>query len=72
MRALLIVPGQPSRVVGDPRIRRGEWGRLGPFLQERLDEALGLAISFGRIGPRANMRDPELPQHFAGQSRHVT
>lgn len=62
MRALLIVPGQLPRQISSPSLRRGEWDRIGPFAQERLDEALGLTIGFRRVWTGADMLDPEHPQ----------
>ena len=61
MRALLIVPGQPARQIGDPSIRGAERDCIGPFPQERLDEALSLSVGLGRVRPGADVPDPEHP-----------
>ena len=71
MRTLLIVSGQPPRQIGRSGIRRTERDRIGPLTQEQLDEALGLAIGFRRVGSRPNVPDPEHPQRLVEQPRDI-
>ncbi len=71
MRALLIVPGQPPGQIGNPSFRGAERDRIGPFPQQRLDEALGLAIGFRRVRSRPDVPDPKQPQRLAEQPRDV-
>ncbi len=44
-----------GRCLEHPTVERD---RISPFPQERLDEALGLTVGLGRIGPYADMADP--------------
>lgn len=71
MWPLVIVPGQPSGQVGGAAIRRRERDGIGPFAQQGLDEALGLAIGLRRVGSGADVPDAQHPQHLAEQPGDV-
>ncbi len=44
---------------------------MGPFLKERLNEALRLPIVLGSIGPRHAVLDAELGENLVEGTRHA-
>ena len=71
MWSLLIVPVKPARQVARPAVRRWIRDRIGPFAQKGLDEPLGFAVGLGRIGPGANVAQPQQAHRLREQLRHV-
>jgi len=64
MRAMPIVAMEPERQFGGALLRCVVGPGIGPFAQGGLDEAFGLAIGLGRIGPGADVLDGEPPQRL--------
>src|SRR5213593_4374492 len=60
--------GQHPGAIGGGVIR----ARVRPFTQQRLNEALGLAVGAGRVGTRAMGRHPQRPTRRAKSVRAIT
>src|SRR4029450_13092010 len=71
MRSLLIVVAQPSGQVGGAAVGAAVRQGVGPLTQERLDEALGLAVGLGRVGPGGDVARGQEPTHLAKEARDV-
>lgn len=67
MAPLAIVPGEPSGQVGGAASRRRERDGVGPFTQQGLEETLGLAVGFRRVGPGADVPDAQHPERLGEQ-----
>ena len=65
MRSLVVVVAQPSRKVGGAGVGAAVRQGVGPLTQERLDEALGLAVGLGRVRPGADVAQAQEPTHLA-------
>lgn len=61
MWSVVIVEAQPGRQGAGPLGRGAVDGPVGPALGEGLDEALGLAVGAGPVGPGAAVADAQLP-----------
>ena len=71
MGPFLIVELQPSRQSGATLIRGGVGRRVSPLPDQRLDEALGLAIGLGAIRSSAFGRDPKPAARLAKRTRAI-
>src|SRR5262249_9333765 len=61
VRAMPVVLVQPDREFFGAIVGGGIGLGVGPFPERRLDEALGLAVGFGRVGPGADVLEAEVP-----------
>src|SRR5690242_11438089 len=71
MSPVLVVPGEPTGQIDGSPLGGPEWDGIGPFAQQGLNEALGLAVGLWRVGPGADVPDREHPQDLAEQAGNV-
>ena len=71
MGSLVVVVAQPARQVGGAGVGAAVRQGVGPLAQQGLDEALGLAVGLGRVGPGADVAQAEQPAGLAEQARDV-
>ena len=64
MGAMPVVAVQPEGQFGGAFVGGVVRAGVGPFAQAGLDEALGFAVGFRRVGPGAQMLDPEPAQRL--------
>src|SRR5436190_8020692 len=55
----MVVAPEPAVKGSGPLGRRAVDGAVGPAAEHRADEALGLAVGLGPVGPRAQVPDPQ-------------
>ena len=71
MGPMLVVPGEPSAEVSVAAIGAAMGDGVGPFAQQGLDEAFGLAIGARRIGPCADVAQAEPAAGFGEEAGDV-
>jgi len=72
MGSLLIVEVKPTRQLPRARVAAAVEAEVGPFAQERLDEALGLAVCAGRVRARSMVAQGQTPAGRAEAVRAIS